>query len=116
MTAGNNNLSAVFSNHILMPSPMLDKIITTLTKKVGPRLTSEIGLTKENAEKSITLAGESAANVIQEETVKGRTSELADLFTKDTSQLSKNPIFTKIINHVFNQVELISQHYRCKGN
>lgn len=75
---------------------MLDQIIATLTKKVGPRLTSEIGLTKKQAEKSITLAGESTANVIQEETAKGKTSELSDLFKKDTSQLSGNPIFTKI--------------------
>ena len=75
---------------------MLDQIISTVTKKVGDQLTSEIGLSQKQAEKSITIAGESAVNVLQEEATKGRTSELKDLFKKDTAQLSENPIFSKI--------------------
>lgn len=75
---------------------MLDQIISILTNKVGNQLTSEIGLSQKQAQKSIALAGESAVNVLQEETAKGRTSRLTDLFKEDTAQLSENPIFSKI--------------------
>jgi hypothetical protein len=75
---------------------MLDQIISTITKKVGDRLTTEVGLTQKQAQESITIAGESAVHVIQEEAAKGKTSELTNLFNKDTAERSQNPIFSKI--------------------
>ena len=95
---------------------MFDQILSTVTQKVVNQLTSEIGLSQKQAEKSITLAGESAVNVLQEEAAKGRTSELTDLFKKDTAQLSEDPILSKIETLFLTKLSSSTTIPRTKAN
>ncbi|MDZ7682538.1 MAG: DUF937 domain-containing protein [Fodinibius sp.] len=75
---------------------MLDQIISTVSKNVSNRLTKEMGLSSKQAQKSISAAGESVSTVLQDEVAKGNTSALANLFSKEISELSDNSIFSKI--------------------
>jgi hypothetical protein len=74
---------------------MLEQVLRTVKNQVGDQL-NEMGLSRNKVNKSIKIAGNAAANVIQDEATKGKTEDLMDLFSRGDEISMDNPIIEKI--------------------
>lgn len=75
---------------------MIKQILTSVRAQIAGELVTELGLSRREAKKSISIAGDCASNIIQEEAQKGNTEALMSLFSEDIDSSLNNPIINRI--------------------
>jgi len=71
---------------------MLDDVISNLKSQVGPELMSKFGLSQEQADKSVEVAGESVTESVGKEMSFGKSGILDSLFSSNDNGDDENAV------------------------
>ena len=75
---------------------MLDQLLSSLKSQVGPELISKLGLSQDEADKSVEATSESVQEVVGQEMGAGKVGMLANLFSDNDNGDEENGIMDKI--------------------